>query len=432
MNIAVFGLGSVGLGNLAYLSKNHKVVGYDIDLHRIQALQDLRPIYPEPYLFEMLQKHRDHVSFTHDPKVALQNAEVVILAVPTPENQDGSCNLSAVEHSLDVMVQYSPKNTLLVIRSTVPPKTNEALTNQLKKRRRSDIYVVSLPEFLSQGKVVSNLLKPYRLIVGSHDKSAADKVMALYGYGSDVPLMTTSPENAELIKYASNTYLANKISFINEMAGLAEEIGADIDVVSEGMGYDPRIGKEFLKAGLGFGGSCFPKDLKATQWIGRHQSKLNMIEATIQVNLNQVQRFMAKVFNRYKQLKGLKIAVLGLAFKGNALDVRNSPAYPVVASLESKGAKIFAYDPRATLLFFEGRAEAPCIAYADRIEEALKGADFAIICNDDDTIRSLTADHFRKWMKTPVVFDGRNLFSLNDMKTIEYHSVGRPSIVPKK
>jgi UDPglucose 6-dehydrogenase len=292
--------------------------------------------------------------------------------------------------------------------------------------------VVSVPEFLSQGQALKNVMSPSRFVVGSDDEVSAKQVVQLYRYAKAIPHVVTSPVNAELIKYASNAFLASKISFMNEMSRLAELVNADIDVVAEGMGYDPRIGSSFLKAGLGFGGSCFPKDLHALIHLAGQNIATPLMQSVLTVNQTQVQRFMDRFFKRMKSIKQKKIAVLGLAFKGDTLDVRHSLAYDVIQRLVDQQAKIFAFDPRSTLVFFEGRSEAPCIAYTDVLEEALNDADAVIICNDDTTIKQLTSQTFIKRMKTPIVFDGRNLFSLPSMAAIEYHSIGRPSNLPKK
>jgi UDPglucose 6-dehydrogenase len=432
MNIAIFGLGYVGLANAAYLSGFHRVRGFDINEIRIQQLKDGLQVLAEPQLQETLNKHAGKLTYTWDPSEALEEAEVVIVALPTPEQADGSPDLSHFFEAAEVLYKLAPQGILLINRSTVPPGTQTRLKTYFNNHQRSDIRVVSVPEFLSQGQALKNVMSPSRFVVGSDDEVSAKQVVQLYRYAKAIPLVVTSPVNAELIKYASNAFLASKISFMNEMSRLAELVNADIEVVAQGMGYDPRIGSSFLKAGLGFGGSCFPKDLHALIHLAGQNIATPLMQSVLTVNQTQVQRFMDRFFKRMKSIKQKKIAVLGLAFKGDTLDVRHSLAYDVIQRLVDQQAKIFAFDPRSTLVFFEGRSEAPCIAYTDVLEEALNDADAVIICNDDTTIKQLTSQTFIKRMKTPIVFDGRNLFSLPSMASIEYHSIGRPSNLPKK
>jgi UDPglucose 6-dehydrogenase len=273
------------------------------------------------------------------------------------------------------------------------------------------------------------MANPSRVVVGLDNDSLQTTILTMFNYPESVPFLFTNPQSAELIKYASNAFLATKVSLINEMSQIAEVTNANIDDVVEGIGLDPRIGKSFLKAGVGFGGSCFPKDLKALQYVANQQKiNDNMLAATIATNQQQLRRFITRVFNRFQgNIKQKKIAVLGLSYKGSTNDVRNSPAFQAIDMLTDKEAIIFAYDRQSTFDFFQQRGEKPCLAYAVEIEDALKDADVAIILNDAPEIQNLKAKDFMNLMKTPIIFDGRNLYQPSMMKGVEYHSIGRPS-----
>ena len=432
MNVAIFGLGYVGLANAAYLSSFHHVRGFDIDEIRVQKLQDGQHVLAEPQLQDVLKKHSKNLMFTWDPAQALEEADVVLFALPTPEQADGSPDLSHIFEAAEVLYKLAPSKITLLIRSTVPPGTQKRLLTYFLNHQRPDIRVVCVPEFLSQGKIIHDVTHPSRFVVGADEDKLAQRVVQWFQYPKEVATVITTPINAELIKYASNAFLATKISFINEMSRFSELLDGDIDVIAQGMGHDPRIGSSFLKAGIGFGGSCFPKDLQALTHLAASRIDTPLIQSVLKINATQVNQFMDRFFARMKSIKHKKIAVLGLSFKGDTLDVRHSLSYEVIERLVDQQAKIFAYDPRATLTFFEGRSEAPCIAYTDVLKEALQDADAAIICNDDLTIQRLTSKTILKLMKTPILFDGRNLFNVNAMDDVEYYSIGRPTRVAKK
>jgi UDPglucose 6-dehydrogenase len=306
------------------------------------------------------------------------------------------------------------------------------LVQLAKIQKRGDINIVSVPEFLSLGQAMKDITHPSRVVVGLDNPTLQRTIQAMFKYPKSVPFLFTTPQSAELIKYASNAFLATKVSFINEMSQIAEVTNANIDDVAKGMALDPRIGESFLKSGIGFGGSCFPKDLKALQRVAnQHQIKDHLIEATINMNQQQIARFMKRVFDRFQgNIKQKKIAVLGLSYKGSTSDVRNSPSFHVIDMLTDQEAIIFAYDKHATFEFFQQRGEKPCLAYAVELEDALKDAEVAIVLNDAPEIQALQATNFIKWMKNPIVFDGRNLYNPSTMKGVEYHSIGRPSRKP--
>ncbi len=429
MNITVIGLGYVGLTNAVYLAKHHQVFGYDIDYKKITDLQEGKTFLIEKDLQRFLTNHRKNLKFGHEIEPMLVVSDVAILAVPTPEGNQGKIDLSIIEESFQKILKFGKKGLIVLIRSTVIPGTQQHLVELAKKQKRSDIKVVSLPEFLSLGHAIEDTLKPKRMVVGLDDLSLKSTILKIFQYPSSVPFIFTNPQTAELTKYASNGFLATKVSFINEMSQIAEKTGANIDDVVAGMGLDPRIGGHFLQPGIGFGGSCFPKDLKALHALANeHDIHNHLLPATLSTNQDQVTQFMKRFLNRFKgDIKKKKIAVLGLSYKGSTSDVRNSPAFHVIDMLTDQEAIIFAYDKFATFDFFNVRGEKPCLAYAVELEDALKDADAAIIVNDAPELKNLKPTDLIKLMKSPIVFDGRNLFEPTNMKGIEYHSVGRPS-----
>jgi UDPglucose 6-dehydrogenase len=427
MNIGVIGLGYVGLANALYLAKKHTIYGYDIDASKINSLQQKDAYLFEDNFQEYLEQNNANLNFFHDIASCLKHVHVIIVAVPTPQAKDGRCDLSALMEVVGSVAQLANKNTIFIIRSTVIPGTHQQVLNTFKSLHREDIIVVSMPEFLALGSAIKDMEKPRRIILGSHHQDVFSIVKNMYGYPTDVPYVITTPETAELIKYASNTLLATKVSLMNEISQISEAVGAEIESVIEGIGLDPRIGPHFLNPGLGFGGSCFPKDLKALHMLAKdHQLEGLVLKAALKSNQDQTIRFTKRILNRFQgNISGKKIAVLGLAYKGATADVRNSPAFTVIDMLTDQKAQIFAYDKKATFAFFECRGEKPCLAYANEIEDALIDADCAIIINDAEEIKALTAETFIRLMKTPIVFDGKNLFKVKAMEAIEYHSVGR-------
>jgi UDPglucose 6-dehydrogenase len=429
MNITVFGLGYVGLTNAAYLAQFHSVWGFDKDISKINDLKNQLDYLNEPGVFHLLKKHSKNLSYIEEPSQALKQSDVVLLAVPTPEGEKGELDLSAIEDAFSHVIESGKKGIMVLVRSTVLPGTFETLTKLALEKNRKDIQIVIMPEFLSQGEALKNISSPSRVIVGTNQVGLEKKLRAVFNYPTKVPYLITDPNTAALTKYAANIFLATKVSFINEMSQIAEAVGADIQDVVKGIGYDPRIGNQFIQPGVGFGGSCFPKDLKALKYLAtQHQIKGSMLDATMAINQDQIMRFMNRVMERFNhQIKQKKIAVLGLSYKGSTTDVRNSPAFKVIDTLADQEAIIFAYDKKATFDFFNVRGEKPCLAYAIEIEEALKNADLAIILNDAKEIKNLKASDFTRLMKTPIVFDGRNLFDPKTMQGVEYHSIGRPT-----
>lgn len=428
--IVVAGTGYVGLITGTCLSHiGHTVTCVDVDKEKIRLMKNgASPIY-EPGLEEMLKKNyrEGRLDFTTDYKSAYKDADVIFIGVGTPEKYDGSANLKYVYRVSKQIAQNVEKDCLVVIKSTVPIGTNDKMEAYIKKNLKNNVNIelVSNPEFLSQGTAVKDTLYARRIVIGTESQRAADIMKSVYEKFNQ-PMVFTNRRSAEMIKYASNDFLALKISFMNEIANVCELVGASIDDVAKGMSYDPRIGDKFLKAGIGYGGSCFPKDTKALHWLAEDNGyEIKTIKATIEVNQNQKFRLIKKARKRFEILEGLKVAVLGLTFKPGTDDLREAPSIPNVKMLLEEEADIYAYDPvgidNFKKIFSEG------ITYTDSLEEALKNADVAFIFTEWEQIVNIKPDTFKRLMKTPVIYDGRNCYNVDEFKNagIEYYSIGR-------
>lgn len=429
MEITVIGLGYVGLVNAVYLaSLGHKIIGYDIDKNKISLLKQGVATLEEPNLQEMLTESYQNIRFTSNHKDAIRQAKIIFICVDTPENKDGSLNLKNYYDVLNTIVSDSVCEQTIVIRSTVPIGTNKLTKKYLEERCKHKFMVISFPEFLSQGKAVENLVHPYRLVLGVNGVHALNMAKQL-GQAfliKKATVMITSPENAELIKYASNCFLAMKISFINDIAKFCELVNADVDKVAKGMALDPRIGDSFLGAGIGYGGSCFPKDTNGLYWLSNNYLQpMELIKSTIKINESMVDFFLNKIYSRFRSVSNLRCAVLGVSFKGGSEDVRNSQAIPIVKALLDRNARITIYDPLAMDNFHALFSRHQHIKYVDYPIDALKNSDFAIILNDSKEFKALKANDFINTMRKPVIFDGRNLFKVEDMHGTEYYSIGR-------
>ncbi|MBU3107660.1 UDP-glucose dehydrogenase family protein [Clostridium gasigenes] len=434
MKIVVAGTGYVGLVTGACLSEvGHSVTCVDIDEKKVQIMkQGISPIY-EPGLDEILKKNHDAglLDFTTDYKNAYKDADVVFIGVGTPEREDGSANLDYVFGVCRQIAENVENDCLVVVKSTVPIGTNDKVEEFLKENaiNNVDIEVASNPEFLAQGTAVIDTLHASRIVIGVETKKSEDTLREIYSRFNQ-PIVATNRRSAEMIKYASNDFLALKISFMNEMANVCEIVGANIEDVAKGMSYDPRIGNKFLNAGLGYGGSCFPKDTKALHWLANdHGYEIKTIKATIEVNENQKYKMFRKAKQRFGSLKGMKVAVLGLTFKPGTDDLREAPSIPNVRRLLDEGAEIVAYDPVGVNNFKQLFTSE--IEYVTTPEETLKDADMAFIFTEWNEIKSVQLDTYKELMKTPIIFDGRNCYKLNDVESlnIDYYSVGRKEII---
>lgn len=434
MKIVVAGTGYVGLVTGACLSEiGHKVTCVDIDENKVTMMKKgISPIY-EPGLDELLKRNYEEgrLDFTTDYKNAYKDANIVFIGVGTPEREDGSANLDYVFKVCEQIAESVENNCLVVVKSTVPIGTNDRVEEFLKEHVKASIHieVASNPEFLAQGTAVKDTLYASRIVIGVESKEAEEKLRYVYE-GFNQPIVVTNRRSAEMIKYASNDFLALKISFINEIANVCEIVGANIEDVACGMSYDKRIGDKFLKAGLGYGGSCFPKDTKALHWLANDSGyEIKTIKATIEVNENQKYKMFRKAKQRFGSLKGMKVAVLGLTFKPETDDLREAPSIPNIKRLLDEGAEIVAFDPVGEENF-KKKFNLP-IEYVKSPKEALKNADVAFIFTEWKEIKNLDLQCYERLMKTPIIFDGRNCYDVNLVKehNIDYYSVGRKEVL---
>ena len=432
--IVVAGTGYVGLVTGACLSEiGHNVTCVDIDERKVEIMkQGISPIY-EPGLDELLKKNYEagRLNFTIDYKNAYKDADVVFIGVGTPEREDGSANLDYVFNVCKQIAENVENDCLVVVKSTVPIGTNDRVEEFLKDNAKNNIQieVASNPEFLAQGTAVRDTLHASRIVIGVESENAEKILRSIYEPFNQ-PIVCTNRRSAEMIKYASNDFLALKISFINEMANVCEIVGADIEDVAKGMSFDKRIGDKFLKAGLGYGGSCFPKDTKALHWLANDNGyETKTIKAAIEVNENQKYKLFRKAKERFSSFKGKKVAVLGLTFKPGTDDLREAPSIPNVRRLLNEGAEIVAYDPVGEENF--KKLFPTEITYVKTPEETLKDADVAFVFTEWETIKNIDLNKYVELMNTPVIYDGRNCYDLNEVKqhNVDYYSVGRQSVL---
>ena len=428
MKIAVAGTGYVGLvTGVALANAGHQVTCVDVDQKKIEIMrQGVSPIY-EPGLEELMRDNMERLTFTTDYQSAYEDAEVIFVGVGTPEKKDGSANLSYVNQVVDQIAASVKRDCVVVIKSTVPIGTNDKLEKRLKDNLKADVWVevASNPEFLSQGTAVKDTLHAARIVIGVQSDHAKEIMMKVYE-NFHQPFVITDRRSAEMIKYASNDFLALKISYINEIANLCEMLGANIEDVAKGMGFDTRIGNKFLKAGIGYGGSCFPKDTKALHWVSNYYEKeMKTVKAAIEVNDSQKLRLIKKSRRYYDSLEGLKVAVLGLTFKPDTDDLREAPSLVNVPIILDEGAKIFAWDPIGVNNYKKYYPDE--ITYCDTIEEALQDADICFIFTEWKDICGMDVQKYRQLMKKPIVLDGRNCYELDQFKGtgITYDSIGR-------
>ena len=436
MRITVAGTGYVGLvAGVCFAEKGHDVTCVDVDENKVKMMESGKsPIYEEG-LEELLRKTNatGRLHYTTDYKSAYKDAEAIFIGVGTPEQPDGSANLSYIATVSRQIAESVEQDCLVVVKSTVPVGTNDKVEQFIRDFLRRDvkIEVASNPEFLAQGSAVHDTLHAARIIIGTESKEAEEKLKKIYEpFG--LPIVSVNRRSAEMIKYACNDFLALKISYMNDIANLCELVGADIDAVAEGMSYDARIGAKFLNAGVGYGGSCFPKDTKALKYLARQNGyRLRTVEAAVDVNAEQKTKLFYKASNRMITFQNLKVAVLGLAFKAGTDDLREAPSLDNVQLLLESGANLYAYDPVASDNFKkkypEGQIEKGTIQYVQTPEEALDGADICFIFTEWGEIKAVAPQIFKEKMQIPLVYDGRNIFSIDEMKEagVEYYSIGR-------
>ncbi|MEH7172723.1 MULTISPECIES: UDP-glucose dehydrogenase family protein [Priestia] len=431
MKIAVAGTGYVGLVTGVCLAENgHAVTCVDIDDKKVALMESgISPIY-EPGLEELMNNNMERLHFTTDYQSAYKDADVIFIGVGTPEKSDGSANLTYVYGVAEQIASSIEKDCVVVVKSTVPIGTNDKIESLIKSQLKNDVnvYVASNPEFLSQGTAVKDTLHTSRIVIGVEEEIAGERLKEVYK-NFDAPIVVTNRKSAEMIKYASNDFLALKISFINEIANLCEIIGADIEDVARGMGYDGRIGNKFLNAGIGYGGSCFPKDTKALHWLASfHDYELKTVKAAIDVNENQKLKLIKKSRKYFDSLKGLNVAVLGLTFKPGTDDLREAPTLVNIPLMLEDGANVKAWDPIGIDNFKKLHPED--VTYCYSIEETLKDADVCFIFTEWDQVKHFDLASYSKLMKNPIVIDGRNCYDLERVKdaAMVYDSIGRETI----
>ena len=436
MKIAVAGTGYVGLvAGVCFAEVGHEVTCVDIDENKVKIMESgVSPIY-EDGLEELMKKNNatGRLHYTTDYAKAYREADAIFIGVGTPEMPDGSANLSYIATVCRQIAESIVHDCLVVVKSTVPIGTNDKVEQFIKDFLVNDVKVevASNPEFLAQGTAVRDTLHAARIIIGTESKEAEAKLMEIYE-PFNIPIVSVKRRSAEMIKYACNDFLALKISYMNDIANLCELVGADIQDVAKGMSYDARIGERFLNAGIGFGGSCFPKDTKALKFLAKQYGyELKTVEACVDVNTKQKTRLFEKAKDRMITFSGLKVAVLGLTFKAGTDDLREAPASENIKLLLEQGADIYAYDPagvpRAKMEFPEGKNDRGSITYVESPQEALEGANICFVFTEWPQIKGVTPTQYKDWMRTPLVYDGRNLYTLEEMKDagIEYYSIGR-------
>jgi UDPglucose 6-dehydrogenase len=425
--VGVIGVGYVGLVTAAcFADLSHEVVCLDVKPERIEALRaGAVPIY-EPGVDRLLQRNRSRLRFTLDLGEVVERCRIVFVCVDTPSTHSGDADLSRVRAVVDAL-PTTGERFVLVMKSTVPVGTGEKVREDMNARGLHHVGYAANPEFLREGRAVADFMEPDRIVIGAFDPADAGAVAALYA-DLRAPVITTDIASAEMIKYASNAFLATKISFINEIANVCEEVGADVGVVAQGMGLDARIGPHFLRPGIGYGGSCFPKDVKALkQLAGNSGYHFQLLMSVIEVNDLQKRRVVGKLERHLGALRGTRIALLGLAFKADTDDMREASSLVLAARLRAEGATVVGYDPVAmsnAAEFLGGDVD-----LAGSMMEAVTGADAVVIVTEWGEFRQVCTAAVRDAMRTPLVVDGRNLLDPAQARAagFAYESVGRPS-----
>lgn len=429
MNLAIIGSGYVGLvTGTCFAEVGHNVICVDNDAKKVEMLHAGRiPIY-EPGLEDLIKKNvaAGRLSFTTSIKDAIDKSLVVFIAVPTPPQPDGSVDLSYIEAVAREIAGVLTDYRVIVDKSTVPVKTGEKVAQTINRYNKKGVTfdVVSNPEFLREGSAVADLMKPDRIVFGTSTEKATQVMTEIYK-PFNAPILVTDLNSAELIKHASNSFLALKISYINAIAAICEASGADVEKVAEGMGADHRIGRAFLNAGIGYGGSCFPKDLSAfiriSDDLGYDFKLLKQVE---EINQNQRERFLKKIRETLWVLRDKKIGVLGLAFKGNTDDVRSSVAIELVKQMVKEGAKVRAYDPKG---MEKAAPMLPGVTLCQKAEDVAEEADALIVATEWVDFKTIDWKKIKESMNSPLLFDGRNLLDPVKMKGLgfDYSSIGR-------
>lgn len=432
MNIAVIGTGYVGLvSGTCFAETGNNVICVDINEAKVAKMRNGEiPIY-EPHLDVLFERNikQGRLKFTTDINEAIKDAKIIFLALPTPPDEDGSADLSYILGVADTLGKIIKDYKVIVDKSTVPVGTAEKVRLAIAKNATVDFDVVSNPEFLREGYAVDDFLKPDRVVIGTSSDKAREIMEHLYKpyVRQGNPIIFMDEKSAELTKYAANSFLATKITFMNEIANFCEKVGADVDMVRIGIGSDTRIGKRFLFPGIGYGGSCFPKDVQALAKSGKENGyNFGILDAVMRINEDQKTIIVPKIKEYFKNnLKGKRIALWGLAFKPDTDDIREAPALYIINELLNEGADIIAYDPEAMENVKEKYGNK--ISFANDRDEAIKNADALVIATEWQLFRTPDFDKLAADMNQKVIFDGRNLYDVKEMKDLGFYyaSIGR-------
>ena len=432
MKISVIGTGYVGLVTGTCLAETgNEVICVDIDKAKVEKMRNgIVPIY-EPHLDVLFERNikANRLKFTTSLDEGLAHGDIIFLALPTPEDEDGSADLSYVLNVSEEIGKKIKDYKVIVDKSTVPVGTAEKVQSVIAKNASCEFDVVSNPEFLREGFAVDDFLKPERIVVGSSSERATALMKKLYSpfVRSGNPIIIMDEKSAELTKYAANSFLATKITFMNEIANYCEKVGADVDMVRAGMGTDSRIGKRFLFPGIGYGGSCFPKDVKALQKAGKDADyDFKILNSVIEINSAQKTILLPKIESYFKNdLKGKNIAIWGLAFKPETDDIREAPSIDMMEALLEKGAKLQVFDPEAMPKIEKRFGDK--LNYSESMYAALENADALLICTEWSIFRTPNFSKLNQLLKQPIIFDGRNLYNVNEIEAegFTYISIGR-------
>lgn len=429
MNLCIIGTGYVGLvSGVCFAELGNRVICVDIDENKIAQLNnDIMPIY-EKDLEEMCVRNRKNgrIEFTTNLEHGVKKSDVIFIAVGTPSLPNGQADLAQVEAVAKGIAKYMNGYKIIVNKSTVPVGTQKWVTQIIKENQvvEHDFDVVSVPEFLREGTAVYDTMNPDRIVIGS-DSERATKIMMELHKPFNAPIVVTDPESAEMIKYAANAFLATKISFINEIANICEKVGADVKEVAKGIGLDHRISNKFLRAGIGFGGACFPKDTKALIKMGEQVGyNFKILRSVLEVNNNQKLKPFEKLKNALGDIKGRTIAILGLAFKPNTNDMREAPSVEIIKKIQRAGGRVKVYDPAA---METAKSILKNIEYAENPYDTVKNVDAIILVTEWEEFKKLDLERVRKLVKGNIFIDGRNVFNYEKMANLgfEYYSIGR-------
>jgi UDPglucose 6-dehydrogenase len=432
MKISIIGTGYVGLVQGAcFADTGNSVICMDVDKKKISNLKKgIIPIY-EPGLDEVVKRNAQNgrLFFSTDLKTAVEKSKIIMLCLPTPQSEDGSADLTRVLSVSEHIAGYLNEDKIVISKSTVPVGTVEKLKQLFDKKGKYTVEVVANPEFFKEGAALQDSLKPDRIIIGTRDKKTAEIMTELYEpfVRTGNPIIVMDEKSAELTKYAANSFLATKITFMNDMANLCEAVGADIEWIRKGIGSDPRIGKHFLFAGIGYGGSCFPKDVKALiKTSGKHGHMLRILDTVNQINEDQKVLIVKKIKKHFSDtLKNKTVTIWGIAFKPQTDDIREAPSLVIVDNLLKEGAKVNLHDPAA--MSNAKKVFGSKVHYYESSYNALKDADALVIVTEWNEFRRPDFPRMKSLMKTPVIFDGRNIYDPKELKEAGfiYFGMGR-------